>query len=150
MKSNKGITLILVIMTVVLLTIIMGLIIRNGVDTWESSKIIKFKTNIQIIQKKVDFVLEQGKNYTTLGEALTEEQKTKLQTIIDNDATHHYIETNNVEDANLRYFSEEKLKEDFKIEGVQDEFIINFLNREVISLNGIEKDHEIHYVINGL
>ena len=47
MKSNKGITLIIVIMTVVLLTILMGLVITSSIDTYNKSKFISFETNMK-------------------------------------------------------------------------------------------------------
>ena len=149
MKNNKGITLMMVIFTVMLLFILGGLILTNSIDTWKHSKVVKFKTNMQVLQKKVDIILESGINYSTLGASLDNTVKTKLQTIIESD-TNNYIETSNVDATTLRYFSAEDIKNVFDIDGVQDEFVINFANREIISLNGVEQDGVKYYVENGL
>ena len=149
MKNNKGITLITVIITVVLLAIMAGLVITYGVDTFQNSKVVKFETNMKTLQKKVDLSLEEGTDYTTLGSALTSEQQAKLQTILDNDSN-NYIETDDATKTTLRYFSSSDIEEDFDVKKIDDEIVVNFANREVISLNGVEKDDVMHYVEYGL
>ena len=149
MRGNRGITLLMVLITIIVLGIMMTLIAINSVDTWQNSKVIKFKTNMQILQKKVDLVLEEGIDYTNLGSSLTAEQITQLQTILSND-TNHYIETNDTSNIGLRYFTATDIKNVFDLDGLQDEFIINFSIREIISLNGVEKNGVMHYVEYGL
>ena len=149
MKKDKGITLITVIITVVLLAIMVGLVITYGIDTFEKSKVVKFETNMKTLQKKVDLSLEEGIDYTTLGSGLSTNQKKTLQTILDNDSN-NYIETDDASLTTLRYFSSTDIQEDFGIENIDDEIVVNFANREVISLNGVEKDEVMHYVEYGL
>jgi len=149
MKNQKGITLLSVIITVILLAIIGGIAINSGVDTYESSKVAKFETYMKMLQKKVDLMIEEGVDYTTIGSTLTSAQQTKLQTILNND-TNNYIDTTDATLSTIRYFSSNDLKTHFDIENVEDEIVINFANREVISLNGIEKDDVMYYVEYGL
>ena len=149
MKKDKGITLITVIITVVLLAIMVGLVITYGIDTFEKSKVVKFETNMKTLQKKVDLSLEEGIDYTTLGSGLSTNQKKTLQTILDNDSN-NYIETDDASLTTLRYFSSADIQADFGIESIDDEIVVNFANREVISLNGVEKDEVMHYVEYGL
>ncbi len=147
MKNNKGVTLIIVIITVVLLTIIAGLAITYGIDTYNNTKVMKFQAYMKAIQKKVDIVIEENVGiegyYNSLGQALTDEQRTKLQTIISSNSK---IETKEVNSEKLRYFSESEIKKQFDLENVNDDIIVNFANREIISLNGVEKDNVMHYV----
>ena len=143
MKNNKGITLIIVIMTVILLVILVGLIAVNSTDTFKNSKIVQFKTYMKAIQKKVDILVEEGNNYLNLGAPLSNEQKTTLQAIINNN---NQIVTRDVTDTGLRYFSSNDIENIFEISGVDDEIVVNFSNRDVISLNGIEKNDVMHYV----
>ena len=147
MRSNKGITLMMVIITVILLTIIAGLVIYNGIISYENSKVVKFQTYMKVLQKKVDLLVEEDNNYLSLGKALTSEQKTKLEDIMSKD---NNVKTDNSSEEKLRYFSSVDLQKFFDIQDVEDEIIINFANREVISLNGVEKDGEMHYVESGL
>ncbi len=147
MRSNKGVTLMMVIVTIILLTIIAGLVIYNGIISYENTKVVKFQTYMKVIQKKVDLLVEDEANYSTLGKALTSEQKTKLEDIMSKD---NNVKTNNSSEVKLRYFSSVDIQKVFDIQDVEDEIIVNFANREVISLNGVEKDGEMHYVESGL
>lgn len=149
MKKNRGITLITLIITVVLLTIIGGVSAYYGINTYEESKVIRFETNMKILQKKVDLVLEEGKNYMELGLSLTDEQRQTLSNIISQDVN-NYIETTDAASSKLRYFSSSEIQKDFDIDNINENVVINFENREVISLNGVSKNGTTHYVEKGL
>ena len=146
MKSNKGITLIIVIMTVVLLTILMGLVITSSIDTYNKSKFLSFEPNMKLIQKKVDMTLEERIDYETLGQPLNDEQRSRLATIIAND-NNNMISTEDPSAETLRYFSSNDINEDFELSDIRGEFVINFANREVISLDGAEKNNVMYYTI---
>ena len=137
MEKNKGITLITLIMTVIILLIIAGLSINYGINTYKSSKVMKFETYMKILQKKVDIMIEEGIDYTTVGTALTNGQKDRLQAI---------MPTIDTSEPQLRYFSSDNIEEVFDVPEVYDEIVINFANRDVISLNGVEKNGAMHYV----
>ena len=137
MEENKGITLITLIMTVIILLIIAGLSINYGINTYKSSKVMKFETYMKILQKKVDIMIEEGIDYTTVGTALTNGQKVRLQ------ANMPTIDTS---EQKLRNFSSDNIEEVFDVPEVYDEIVINFANRDVISLNGVEKNGVMHYV----
>ena len=149
MKNNKGITLITLIITVILLLIIGGISVYYGINAYEESKVVRFETNMKILQKKVDLVLEEGTNYMELGLDLTEEQQSALQNIIAQD-TNHYIETTDATNPKLRFFTYDEIQRDFDIANVYEEIVVNFENREVISLNGVKVNGTMHYVENGL
>ena len=137
MEKNKGITLITLIMTVIILLIIAGLSINYWINTYKSSKVMKFETYMKILQKKVDIMIEEGIDYTTVGTALTNGQKDRLQAI---------MPTIDTSEPQLRYFSSDNIEEVFDVPEVYDEIVINFANRDVISLNGVEKNGVMHYV----
>ena len=137
MEKNKGITLITLIMTVIILLIIAGLSINYGINTYKSSKVMKFETYMKILQKKVDIMIEEGIDYTTVGTALTNGQKDRLQAI---------MPTIDTSEPQLRYFSSDNIEEVFDVPEVYDEIVINCANRDVISLNGVEKNGVMHYV----
>ncbi len=146
MKETKGITLITVIMTVLLLTILAGLVITNSVNTYQDAKVIKFETYMNMIQKKVDLMLDEDVDYRTLGAELTEDQTAKIQEII----SEGNIATKNITAARLRYFSGNDIYSVFGISEVSDDIVINFTNRDIISLNGIEKDGVTYYTAYNL
>jgi len=147
MKNERGITLVMLVMTIILMLIIVGLSVQTGMDTYNDSMIVKFETYMKMLQKNVDIIIEGGTEYINLGSALTTKQKETLQTII---TDNEYIETESVDEVGLRYFSAQDIEETFGIKDISDEIIINFVRREVISLNGVEKDGTIYYVEKGL
>ena len=149
MRNEAGITLITVVITIVLLTILAGIAVSTGIDIYGKAKVINFEANMKMIQKKVDIIIEEDVGYLILYPALTNEQKARLQTILNQD-TNNYIETENAELSTLRYFSRADMETYFDIKDINDEIVINFANREVISLNGVEKDGVMHYVEYGL
>ena len=65
----------MVIMTVILLAILAGLALKNGMDTFESSKVVKFESYMKVIQKEVDIILEEG----TPQEIFTHPKNPRLQ-----------------------------------------------------------------------
>lgn len=149
MKNNKGITLIILLCTVVVLLIITGLVLYNGMETYKKSKVVKFEAYMKVIQKKVDLMIEENYDIATLGSELTQSQRNTLQEIINND-TSNYIQTDDVNNSKIRYFSSSDINSTFDIPDVNDDIAVNFSNREVISLNGVEKDGVMHYVEYGL
>ena len=149
MKNNKGITLIILLCTVVVLLIITGLVLYNGMETYKKSKVVKFEAYMKVIHKKVDLMIEENYDIATLGSELTQSQRNTLQEIIDND-TSNYIQTDDVTNNKIRYFSSSDINDIFDIPDVNDDIAVNFSNREVISLNGVEKDGVMHYVEYGL
>lgn len=149
MKDNKGITLIAVILTVIILSLLAGVIVFNVNKTYENSSIMQFTSYMKMIQKKVDFYVEEETNYETLGKTLSSSDKTRLQDIINKD-TKNLISTNDVNSTELRYFNSDDIYKYFEISNINDEIVVNFENREVISLNGVEKDGNKYYVENGV
>ena len=143
MKSEKGVTLIMAVMTVLLLTILVGLLVTNGMQTYKKSKVMNFQTYMKAIQKEVDVMVEEQTDYTTIGSALTDEQLAKIQTIVK--AGGCYTKETDLANAKWRYFSSSDIAELFDISDVSDDIVVNFANRDIVSLNGIEKDGVTHY-----
>lgn len=149
MKNNKGITMIIVIIIVIILSILVGVITFGLEDTYEKSTVIQFSSYMKMIQKKVDFYVEDGVDCTTLGQNLNSENKLKLQEILDSDFE-DLISTTDVNNSKIRYFNSSDIYDDFDIADINDEIIVNFENREVISLKGVEKEGMKYHVEKGL
>lgn len=147
MKENKGITLVALIITVIILMMLAGVMISSMDDTYEKSQAIQFSSYMKMIQKKVDFYLEDGTDFKTLGQTLPTDKRSKLQDIINAD-TQNLIETTDLNSDNLRYFNSMDIEKYFEVSNINDEIVVNFANREVISLNGVERDGIMYYVEN--
>lgn len=149
MREDKGITLVAAIITVVVLIMLSGVIILGIGNTYENSRVIQFTSYMKMIQKEVDYYAEEGTDATTLGRTLNNTNKERLQNIIRQD-TRNLIDTENVNSDQIRYFNSSDIYKYFNIADIEDEIVVNFENREVISLNGIEKNKTMYYVESGL
>ena len=149
MKNNKGITLIVVMITVAVLAMLTGVIVTSVGNTYENSRAVQFSSYMQMIQKQVDIYVEEGTDYETLGRALNTEMQERLYTILESDIR-GLIDTTDVTSDKIRYFSSRGIDEDFGISEINDEVVVNFANRGVISLNGVEKGGYTYYVLRGL
>ena len=73
-KTQKGITLIALIITIVIMLILASVGTYVGLDVVEHSRVVKFVSYMQIIQKKVDQVVT-NKSYDELGDLVLESGK---------------------------------------------------------------------------
>ena len=161
MKTDNGITLIVLIITVVLLIIISSVAVNIGFDSIESAKLHEFNYELQQVQGKVDTIYEKIKlgqtEYITLGSDITESSEAvqvlnsvlniDYQNIPEEDReTYYYEETY----TTYRYLTSSEISEIFDITSYPGDMIINFKTREVISITGFTYDNTIYYTLNDL
>lgn len=145
-KSDKGITLIMLIIMIIMMLILVSVGTTTGLNTYKTAKITKFVMQMQLIQKKVDSMCQE---YTEqellekigdLGKGPGETGFPEAQTILVM-GNADYTQYNEY----IRYLDEAALTQ-LDIKDVDDEIIINFATREVFSLTGIEdKNGNIKY-----
>ena len=140
-KDNKGITLITLIITIILMSILVSVATYSGINTYKNMQVTKFVAQMQLIQAKVDDLAEANET-EGLGEDITEAQKNVLDLAYKNDEVKDY---NDDYKSKYRYFSTENLKTQLDIDDVEDEVLINFETREVVSLNGVEYKETKYY-----
>lgn len=126
MKNNKGITLVALIVTIVVIAILLGVGISVGTNSLEHAKMVKFVSNMQIIQKQVDMYTSE--KLQTLGNEIPNIEKVTNILSLCSEITDKNI-------SNYRYFNEEQLSETFGIDNVEDDIVVNFKTKEVVSLN---------------
>jgi hypothetical protein len=124
--------------------ILVGVTINVGTGSIEESRRVSFVTYMQTIQTKVDFIIEYDEydEYKNYGQELSETNKNKLQNILNND-TENLLTT--VGSKTLRYFDSTDIADDLEIENIDDEIVVDFNTREVISLIGIEYEDKMYY-----
>ena len=159
MKSEKGITLIVLITTIVIMVILASVAINTGYYSIESAKLQNFNYELQQVQGKVDTMYEKIKlgneEYKTLGSDITISNKAvqTLKTVKNIDYTnlseddrdkYYYDETN----TKYRYLSENEIRSNMNISSNPGDMIINFETREVISVDGYEYKDEIYYSLD--
>lgn len=140
-KWTNGITLIALILTIVVILILVSVTTYVGTESIVYSKVVKFVSYMQAIQKQVDLIAEY-EDYTLYGDSLSKQQKTQLQNIITSDTT---IMANDVNSSYLRAFNKNRISDDFELDDIDDEIVVNFETREVISLMGIIYEDTKYY-----
>lgn len=141
MKTNeKGITLISVIVIIILLLIIGSVVVYNGQDSIKQAATVEKIKELEIIQSKVNVIYEEQiksnppkEEYVSLGKSLDNVQEDLLVEALQDE-----------ERTGYRYFSKEDLKQ-IQLENMNQDVLINFETRKVVSLYGIEIDGTKYY-----
>ena len=146
MKEAKGITLASLVITIIVLTILASIAVYNGENVIENSKVTKFIAEMKIMQTKVNEYYQEykdkgtvnilGKEYNKDEELSTETEQASTCGIYNKKG---YI-----------YLSEDNIKNDLKIEGVESTYFINIANRHVVSYNGVVYQKTMYYTLDGL
>lgn len=157
MRENKGITLISLVITIIIMIILAAVVITYGMDTYENMKIVRFVTQMQGIQKKVDNYVE---GFDTVNIAYYDEYYDEYYELYDIgrpitriNKTREIYNKVRITDGiigdfdDFLYFTAEDILDAFDIDNIRegDEFIINFYTREIISLVGEEYKGKTYY-----
>lgn len=141
-KTNqKGITLMVLIITIVLMITLAAVTIEVGTGTIDESQVLTFVSYMQTIQTKVDFIA-QNEDISNYGRDLSSSNKSKLQEILNSENESFFTTINS---SYLRFFDSNRLSSDLEIKNIDEEIIIDFNTREVISLKGIKYEGEMYY-----
>ena len=139
-KKEKGITLIALTITIIVLLILASIATYTGLSTIKSSKLTRFKQELEIMQAHVDKLYEECKNsdgtldmdkVNAIGKDLTNLDIEEINNIFDS------LNMDNTDD--YRYFDKETL-ESLGITGLDDEYLVSIKDRNVISRYGFEND----------
>ena len=146
MKNNKGITLITLSITILILLLLSSTLILSTRDTYSVIKLQNFISKMKIIQAKVDEVSEND-SYEPPEELKMDEtngQYSEFLNIITKLKEDGVISES--EDLNDYYcFNSNALKQEFGLKDIDLTVIINFDTRNVISANGVTVDGKTYY-----
>ena len=150
-KSEKGVTLVALVITIIILIIISSIGIMSGKGTIESAKYSQFMHELIELQTKVNELNQNGD--TEIGRRLTDEQKevfnnSVITEIIYNGKTEE--EQNKIKDG-FRYCNKAYIKQQLGIE-TEREYLINVEYRYIIYKDGYEYDGTTYYMpqqVNG-
>ena len=142
--NSKGVTLIALVITVIVLLILASIATYSGMDIIESSKLSTFTAEMKIMQTQVNSLYDKWKrgeiDINALGNSLdsVSEQANKVlkdELFIDDEDISGY-----------RYY-DQKTIQDLGIEGVKQEFFVNVEQREVVSYKGLKYDGDMYYTL---
>ena len=141
-ENKKGITLVSLIVTVIVLLILASIATYSGINVISSSKLTTFTTELKIMQTQVNALYEEDstKEY---GDELTENIKKQADIVFTES------ESGITSEDGYRYWSNNLIKE-LGIEGVEQDFFVNLKTRSVVSYEGFQYEGKTYYTLNQL
>lgn len=165
-KNERGITLIALIITVIVMVVLVSTGIKYGSYSIQEAKLKNYTYAMQQIQGRVDSIyekmkMEQEPNYIklntqTMGVNVSGVPSAK-ETLLNERGIDYNGENQN--DKNLypiegltiyRYFSKEDLTRLLDIKEPQVDVIINFKTRDVISVEGFKYEQDTYHSLNDI
>ena len=148
LKDNrKGITLVSLVITIVVLLILASIATYSGIEVIKSSRLTTFTTEMKIMQTQVNELYQRYKDGDNtvlgLGKDLdsVSEQANKVFTEKESGIT---------DQNEYQYFDQNTIKNVLKIEGVEGEFFVNIKNRSVVSYQGFQYEGKTYYTLEQL
>lgn len=157
-KNNKGVTLIALAITIILLLILATVGTVTGMNSIKSSQFTKFTTELKIMQTQVNDLYQKYKDSKTIevgGNTYTGEEILNIgkdissDSNVSNQANKVFTsEKSGITDkTGYRYFDKQTIK-DLKIEGVEEEFFINIDKRSIVSYEGFIYEGKDYYTLD--
>lgn len=153
MRENSGITLITLMIAILIIMILLGTTIYTGFEVLENAKVTGFKTELEIIHGQVNIAYEKisigedmVSNYGKDVDTLDNDTKNKINSVIST-INSSFLDENEAAFvfSDFRYFSGNDLETNFGIENIEQDVIVNFNTRDVISLTGVEYKNKLYY-----
>lgn len=145
MKNQKGITLITLVITIIILIIITGVVTYSGLESVSISQKTAFISELEMIQAKVNVIYEERKAslekieyYNSIGQDISNLDLDRL--------TESLGETSK---EGFKLFKPTDLEE-LGLDNINQEILINYDTREVVSLNGFEIDGIRYYKLSDI
>ena len=144
MKNQKGITLVALSITIIVILILASIGTYAALDTIQSSRLTVFKTELELMQTKVNELYEESKeNQEVLNYGENIDNKAKeILNIVKN--------TIGITDSDINQFKHYKasfVENDLKLGRMNQEFLVNIAKRSVVSYNGIQYKGQTYYAL---
>lgn len=159
MRSEKGITMMVLIITVLLMAILATVMINAGGNSLETVKLQNFNYEMQQVQGKVDALYEKIKlgdeEYIILGNDITESPEAmetlknvrniNYSGLLDSQREEYYYHNSF---TYYRYLTQADIQDLFDITSEPGDMIINFKTRDVISVKGFVYEGKTYHTLN--
>ncbi len=155
-KNQKGITIVLLVITIVILVIIAGITIYIGNGIMKQASLQTISTNMMLIQAKTKTIAEQAKfNNDISKESDTQNDEEIYKGILVSDISGNkkidkLINDGIIEDASKYYLL---TKEDLSGMGldkisIDDGYIVSYDTEEIIYVRGFESEGKTYYKLS--
>lgn len=147
-KSSKGITIVSLVLTIIILMIITSVTVYTGTNVIKQVSLQNINTDMMLIQAKTKTIAEQAK----FNKDNSNYKGTPLINILDNKKIDKLVDEGIVEDITKYYFLS---KEDLNSMGLEkidiaDGYLVNYENEEIIYVKGFKKDDNTYYKLSDI
>ncbi len=142
-NSAKGITLIALVVTIIVILILASVGTYNGIEAVKTAQLNKFMSEMKIMQVQVNNIYDKYKN----GEEIIANIGKLPSTSSKADNVFQESTSGIVDRSGYRYFDTETIKQ-LGIEGVEGEFFVNIEKRSIISVDGFEYNGKTYYTMD--
>ena len=149
-KNQRGITLVALLITIIVLIILASITVETGIESTNKTRLQAFYTKLEIIHKKVDEIASTNESYIDsngnvvymkqIGKELTSSQRESLQKIIQSENLRVQVES-------FKYFTKQDLNDMLELLDIDYNVFIDFEHRIVVVENGVKIGNETYYVL---
>ena len=140
LSSNKGITLMMLIITIIVLSILTAVTVSVGSSTLKEMQVEAYVAKMNMVQSRVNVisqkVQEGDTSYANIGteiSALSETNKNKVANIL-----------NGISSDGFKFYNQTDLKE-LGVEKIDEDVIINLNTKRIYSMVGIKYEGKTYY-----
>lgn len=151
-KKTSGITLISLVITIIILLILASIATYSGIEVVKSSNVTAFITELKILQTNVDKIRSQKQKFDDSEGESIQTGTTRYNELLERlKLVKDYGYSDDAESiSGYKFFTQQQLKDNLYIEGVNQSVFINLEKRKVISLEGIRYENQKVYVLEQL
>lgn len=136
-KENKGVTLIALGVTIIVLIILAGIASYSSITNIKDSKVANVKSQLRVMQTMVNSWYQEFENGNTNVLEYGSSDISKYSEIFN---------TAGITDTSgYRLFTSKYIKDDLDIDGISYDMLINIKNRNIILTKGVKGDDKIYY-----
>lgn len=148
--KQKGVTLITLVITIILLLILSSIGITSGISTINYTKFSAFKNELHILQTKLNELNQNAENEINSKPQLTDNQKSILNETVISDIIYKDVSNEEKEkiQKGFKYCDAKYIQNILGIESVKRDYLINTEYRYVICYEGIEYKGLKYYMID--
>ena len=139
MKSEKGVTLAILILTVIILVILTSIIAINSNDFLKASNVTKLKNDIKALEDRVAAYYVKNNDIPKFGSAMSRSEISIPDLSSSDGDTYYVIDLSKLDNPTLNY------GKGYKDTTSSDKYIINEETHNIYYIRGIVYDGETYY-----
>lgn len=146
MREQKGITLTMLVVTIIVLIIITSITIYTGNNLIEKTNLQNLNTNMLLIQAKVKTIEEDSKFNKNDAKLLGQ----KVSEVTENQAVLKLVDEKVIDTPDAYYLLSQEDLNNMGLEKIKIEegFVVNYETQEIIYVKGFKANNTIYYKLS--